>query len=487
MSASAPETQDVNGPEPDLKRVIGPKLLLLFIVGDILGTGVYALTGSVAGEVGGAAWAPFLVAFVVATITAFSYLELVTKYPQAAGAALYTHKAFGIHFFTFLVAFAVMCSGITSASTASNAFAGFINAGFALDLEVGGTGLMLIALGFMTLIALLNLRGVSESVKANVVMTLVELSGLLLIIFIGMYAVTQGEADFSRVVVFDSPSDKGVFFAVTAATSLAFFAMVGFEDSVNMAEECENPVRDFPKMMLTGLGVTGVIYLLVSITAVALVPVGDLTNADLGPALNQVVAAGAPDLPFDKIFPFIGMFAVANSALINMLMASRLLYGMANQDVLPRVLGRVHKTRRTPYIAIVFTTLISYGLIIYVVRASASEDGAANITLLGGTTALLLLCVFTIVNIALMVLRTDTVDHDHFRTPFLMPILGAASCAFLAGPWARSEEQQEQYVIAGGMMAVGIVLWAITWLVNRGSRAQRTGFRDIEHMEDDVR
>jgi APA family basic amino acid/polyamine antiporter len=487
MSATASETQDVNGPEPDLKRVIGPRLLLLFIVGDILGTGVYALTGSVAGEVGGAAWAPFLVAFIVATITAFSYLELVTKYPQAAGAALYTHKAFGIHFFTFLVAFAVMCSGITSASTASNAFANFINAGFMLDLEVGGTTLMLIALGFMTLVALLNLRGVSESVKANVVMTLVELSGLLLIIFIGMYAVTQGNADFSRVVVFDSPSDKGVFFAVTAATSLAFFAMVGFEDSVNMAEECKDPVRDFPKMMLTGLGVTGVIYLLVSITAVALVPVGDLTNVELGPALNQVVAAGAPDLPFDKIFPFIGMFAVANSALINMLMASRLLYGLANQDVLPRVLGRVHPVRRTPYVSIIFTTLLSFGLIIYVVRASASEDGAANITLLGGTTALLLLCVFTVVNIAVMVLRTDDVDHDHFKAPFILPILGALFCAFLAGPWARSDEQQEQYVIAGGMMVVGLVLWVITWLVNRGARAKKTGFRDIEHMEDDVR
>ena len=190
----------------------------------------------------------------------------------------------------------------------------------------------------MALVAAVNFRGVGESVKANVVLTLVELSGLLMIIFIGLYAVTQGNADFSRVVVFESPSDKSTFFAITAATSLAFFAMVGFEDSVNMAEECHNPIRDFPRMMLTGLGVTGVIYVLVSITAVALVPVGDLTDPDKGQALTQVVAAGAPDFPFDTIFPFIGMFAVANSALINMLMASRLLYGMANQDVLPRVL-----------------------------------------------------------------------------------------------------------------------------------------------------
>ena len=388
MSTSSAAEQDVNGPEPDLVRVMGPRLLLLFIIGDILGTGVYALTGSVAGEVGGAAWAPFLVAFAVATVTAFSYLELVTKYPQAAGAALYTHKAFGVHFVTFLVAFTVMCSGITSASTASNAFAGFLNDGFDLGFEVGSAGILLIALAFMALVAAVNFRGVGESVKANVVLTLVELSGLLMIIFIGLYAVTQGNADFSRVVVFDSPSDKSTFFAITAATSLAFFAMVGFEDSVNMAEECKDPIRDFPRMMLTGLGVTGVIYVLVSITAVALVPVGDLTNPDKGQALTQVVAAGAPNLPFDTIFPFIGMFAVANSALINMLMASRLLYGMANQDVLPRSFGKVHPTRRTPWVAIIFTTLISFGLITYVVRATASADGATSVALLGGTVTL---------------------------------------------------------------------------------------------------
>jgi APA family basic amino acid/polyamine antiporter len=112
------------GGQPALRRVMGPGLLLLFVVGDILGTGVYALTGKVAAEVGGAVWLPFLCAFGVALLTAFSYLELVTKYPRAAGAALYTHKAFGIHFLTFLVTFAVMSSGLTSASSASKAFAG---------------------------------------------------------------------------------------------------------------------------------------------------------------------------------------------------------------------------------------------------------------------------------------------------------------------------------------------------------------------------
>ena len=124
MATTAPSASaaDETG-RPELKRALGTKLLLLFIIGDVLGTGIYALTGQVAAEVGGAVWIPFAVAFGVAMITASSYLELVTKYPQAAGAALYTHKAFGIHVVTFMVAFTVMCSGITSASTASRAFA----------------------------------------------------------------------------------------------------------------------------------------------------------------------------------------------------------------------------------------------------------------------------------------------------------------------------------------------------------------------------
>ena len=140
MSATEATQHDVNGPEDaDLKRVLGPKLLLLFIVGDILGAGVYAVTGKLAGQVGGIAWLPFLVAFAVATVTAFSYLELVTKYPQAAGAALYTHKAFGIHFITFLVAFTVVCSGITSASTSSNLLAANLLIGFGNDDPSAGT------------------------------------------------------------------------------------------------------------------------------------------------------------------------------------------------------------------------------------------------------------------------------------------------------------------------------------------------------------
>ncbi len=165
----------------------------------------------------------------------------------------------------------------------------------------------MIAIGFMLLVALVNFRGVGESVKANVVLTCVELSGLLLVIFVAVYAMSQGRADFSRVTVFETPEDKSIFLAVTTATSLAFFAMVGSEDSVNMAEETREPTKIFPTMMLTGLPITGLIYVLVSMSAVALVPPGELSKEGATPLL-LVVQTGAPNLPIGAIFPFISMF-----------------------------------------------------------------------------------------------------------------------------------------------------------------------------------
>ncbi|BBY26000.1 APC family permease [Mycolicibacterium sediminis] len=461
--------------QPELKRVMGPGLLLLFVVGDILGTGVYALVGDVAAEVGGAAWVPFLVAFLVATITAFSYLELVTKYPQAAGAALYAHKAFGVQFVTFLVAFIVMCSGITSASTASRFFAS--NFFTAFDLDWGKTGIVVMALAFMALIAMVNLRGVGESVKLNVVLTIIEISGLLLVIGVGFWAFGGGGADvdFSRVVAFETAEDKHWFLAVTSATSLAFFAMVGFEDSVNMAEETKDPVRIFPKVLLTGLGIAGVVYVIVAIVAVALVPIGVLEASDT--PLVEVVKAGAPGLPIETILPFISMFAVSNTALINMLMASRLIYGMSRQHVLPPVLGVVHPKSRAPWVAILFTTLIAFGLIFYVTAFANSNA----IAVLGGTTSLLLLAVFAMVNVAVLVLRRDVqATGGHFRTPTALPVVGFFASAYLVLPFSGRPVQQ--YVLAGILVVTGIVLFLITQVINKQLGIRGAGISDPTNL-----
>ena len=412
--------------------------------------------------------------FLIATVTAFSYLELVTKYPQAAGAALYAHKAFGVPFVTFLVAFVVMCSGITSASTASRFFAANFNTAF--DLDWGKVGIVIVALLFMAMLATVNLRGVGESVKLNVALTIIEITGLLLVILVGLWAFTGGgDVDFSRVVAFETASDKNVFLAVTTATSLAFFAMVGFEDSVNMAEETKDPVRVFPKVLLTGLSIAGVVYVIVAIVAVALVPVGVVEASDT--PLVEVVEAGAPGLPIEDILPFISMFAVSNTALINMLMASRLIYGMSRQHVLPPVLGAVHPRRLTPWVAIVFTTLIAFGLIFYVTAFANSNA----IAVLGGTTSLLLLAVFAMVNVAVLVLRRDVQEAGgHFKTPTVLPVIGCVASLYLVTP--LSGRPAQQYVLALILVGIGILLFFLTMAINRQLGIRDAGITDPTHL-----
>jgi amino acid transporter len=308
----------------------------------------------------------------------------------------------------------------------------------------------------MLLVLAVNLRGVGESVKMNVVLTAVELSGLLLVILISLYFIAGGNADFSRVVAFETATDKSVFLAVSAATSLAFFAMVGFEDSVNMAEETKDPARIFPRIMFTGIGITGLIYILVSICAVAVVPVGRLAESET--PLSTVVQTGAPGFPISDLLPFISMFAVANSALINMLMASRLLYGMGKQGVLPSFLAKVHPSRRTPQAAIVFTTAIALGLITFV---SLSPDSPV-VALLGGTTSLLLLAVFALVNVSVLVLRRDETGVEHFNAGRVLPVVGTITCLYLVLPWS-SGRPVGQYQIAGVLLALGVILWVMTW------------------------
>ena len=256
-------------------------------------------------------WLPFLVAFAVATLTAFSYLELVTKYPQAAGAALYTHKAFGIHFVTFLVAFAVICSGITSASTSSNLLATNLLAGFdgqrLVDVSPGSDARHASSRWrFMVLLALINLRGVGESVKFNVVLTLVEMSALAdrhrhRLLRDGDRRRRPRPDHRLRVA---RPS-RGCSSRSPSPTSIAFFAMVGFEDSVNMVEETKDPERIFPRIMLTGLGIAVIFYMLVAISVVSVIPEGEIDAGvnDEGTVLLAVVETGAPGLPDRQDLP----------------------------------------------------------------------------------------------------------------------------------------------------------------------------------------
>jgi len=428
----------VDNGEGNLRRVITTPMLVIFVLGDILGAGIYALVGEVAGEVGGAIWTAFLVALTLAFFTAFAYAELVTKYPDAAGAALYVNKALRKPFVTFLVAFTVAASGITSASTAAIAFGGDY-LGVFIELPVLG-----VAIAFIIVLALINYRGINESIKVNLGLTAIEIAGLLIIVGIGIAALVTGTGEPSCAMEFNP--DTSAALAILGGASLAFFALIGFEDSVNVAEETTNPRRAYPRALFGGLALASVIYLFVAFTATMVVPTQQLADSD-GPLL-EVVRAGPVAIP-PRVFSVFALVAVTNTALINMIMASRLLYGMAKQNIVPSALGRV-SGRKTPVVAIVFTTLVAFGLV-----ATGELDTLAD------TTVLLLLVVFSLVNICALLLRHDDVGHHYFHAPVIFPVLGALTSLLLL-----TQQEAAIWLRAGILLVVGIVLWGVNRVVS---------------------
>jgi APA family basic amino acid/polyamine antiporter len=438
---------------PDLKRGIGPWLLLFFVLGDIVGAGIYALVGEVGALVGGAIWAAFLAAFFLAIFTASSYAELVTKYPRAGGSATYVNNAFRNPFVSFMVAFAVMASGITSACTLTLAFSGDYLAQF-ISVPIIGAALV-----FMILVGLINFYGISESVRINVILTCVEITGLVLIVVIGAAALAGGHGDPGRA--FEFKEGTSVLTALLAGTVLAFYALIGFDDSVNVAEETQHPSRNYPRAIFGALLLAGFVYLLVTFTASMVVPTATLADSS-GPLL-EVVKAGPIAIP-TQLFAAIALLAVSNGALINMIMASRIIYGMGDQGVMPTVFSRVHPGRRTPWVSIIFTTVIALLVLIAIGR---NDEALAT---LGSTTVVLLLIAFVMVNIAVLVLRQDEVGHEHFRTPTIFPILGAVVAAGLLIYQAVSDISV--FGLAALLLLLGAILYGVNLLVIRSQERE---------------
>jgi amino acid transporter len=186
--------------------------------------------------------------------------------------------------------------------------------------------------------------------------------------------------------------------------------------------------------------------------------------ASKAPLLDVVVASGA-DFP-PSVFALIALFAICNTALINLIMASRLLYGMANEKIVPPIFARVHPTRKTPYVAILFSVAIAGSLILI----------GKDVGVLASTCTFLLLLVFGIVNVAVLVLRRRPVDHPHFHAPTWAPVLGAIGTVALATPLADRDWQI--YALGGGLIALGAVLWVVQRLVG----GKRTGELDVENL-----
>jgi amino acid transporter len=431
---------------PALRKGITGKLLFFFVLGDVLGAGIYALVGEIAGEVGGAVWVPMLVALGLALLTAGSYAELVTKYPKAGGSAVFAEKAYRSDLVAFLVGYCMLAAGVVSAAGLSIAFSGdYLKTFIDVPTQVG-------AVVFLLAIAALNARGIRESMGANVVMTCIELTGLLIVIAAAATLLSDGGGEPGRVLEFTE--NETMLSATFAGTLLAFYSFVGFETTANVAEEIKDPSRVYPRALFGALIAAGIMYALIGMAATSSLPVPDLAEST-GPLLS-VVDVSPLNVP-DRLFSLIALVAVANGALLTMIMSSRLTYGMSVQGNLPRVFSRVLTVRRTPIVAIAVTTAVAIGLTFLGDLATLAE-----------TVVLLLLFVFLSTNVAVLVLKKDEVEHEHFRVWSFVPVLATLSCLVLltqqsGGVWIRGLA-----LVAVGALLFAVMKWRGTGRVETG-------------------
>ncbi|MER7716299.1 APC family permease [Streptomyces flaveolus] len=433
-------------PGPALKRALTTPHLYFFILGDVLGAGVYVLVGQVAADAGGAVWVPLVVALLLALLTAASYAELATKYPRAGGASHYATRAFG-PFAGFIAGFCMLAAGIVSVAALARGFGGDYLSAF-VTLPVGA-----VAVVFLAALALVNARGIKESTRANVVATVIEVGGLAVIVVLGAWLLLRGDGDVGRLGRLGTP-EKGAAAAVLSGSVLAYYSFVGFETSVNVAEETRDPRRSYPRALFGALATAGAVYVLVGLAASAAVPTSRLAESS-GPLLEVVKEAGGVPT---RLFGAVALVAVANGALLTGIMSSRLAYGMARDGLLPAALTKVLPGRRTPWAAIAVTTLPAMLLAL-----------TGSVATLASTLVLLLLVVFFMVNTAVLVLRRDEGGAaDHFRSPTVLPVLGAASCVVLA-----TQIEAEVWLRGLVVVAVGAVLAAL-------AAARRAGRGDGE-------
>ena len=423
------------GDEPTLRRSISLWQMTLYGAGGMLGAGIYGLIGQVAAEMGSAIWLAFALSLVAAGLTGLSYASLGSRYPRAGGAAYITQRAYGRDLLTHVVGLTVACSGLTSIAAGARVVGENLQALPAFEgLPTGA-----LAFAYVAVVGGIAYRGIRESMWANVALTLMEAGGLLLVIAVSLRF--WGSANLLEFPV-GAETEAGLPLVFLAqGIVLTFYAFIGFEDSLNVAEELKNPRRNLPLGLIMALVLTVVIYMSVAISAVSVVPWQELAEANA--PLAEVVARAAPWFPA-WVFIVITVFAVANTGLINYITASRLLYGMARDGHLPPALSRVHPVRRTPHVAI--------GLIFALVVALILSG---DISELASATVLLLLLVFLAVNGALVVLKMRPGEpKGGFELPIAVPALGAIVCVAMFG--ARVGAGDWRAPVIAGVLLLGV-------------------------------
>ncbi|MDF9717334.1 APC family permease [Nocardioides sp. ChNu-99] len=423
---------------------------------------MYVLIGAVAAAVGGAFWLAFMAGVTVATLTGLAYAELVTKYPQAAGAALYVGKAFRSPAFTFLVTISMLSATFAAAGSLATGFSTY----FAAVWDAPPA--LLVSVVFVCLLALVNFIGITESVAANLVMTVVEVSGLVIIVVIGVAHVASGEADAGVLTSFEA--DGNPVWALVAGVALAFFAMTGFENAANVAEETVDPRRTFPRALVGGMVGAGIVYVLVAVSAALVVPFDRLVATDGDPALLQVVQADVvpvPDGTMVTLFSIIAMVAITNTTLVAIVTQSRILFGMAREDVVPGVFARVHATRRSPWVALVFAAVVVVALLCVGTLVDRAGWGGSDglVTTLANVTVVLLLFIYGLVIVSALRLRGTDEGPGTFRAPTALLVLGLAGNAALlvyvvVDDWTS-------LVWCAGLLGLGVLLYLCERVLGR--------------------
>lgn len=395
---------------PALSRRLNLPLLTLYGLGTTIGAGIFVLVGKVAGRAGMAAPVSFLVASLLAAFTAFSFAELVARYPRSAGEAIYVREGFRSHRLALAVGLMVALAGVVSGATIINGAVGYLHEFVALPQ----------ALGVILIVALLTtlaIWGIGESVTVAAALTLLEIGGLLLVIWAAKGSLIELPARGAELI---PPFEGLAWIGVMSGAMLAFFAFLGFEDLVNVAEEARDVTHTMPAAILLTLVITILLYLLVTTVSVLTVPPGELAQSNAPLAFVYERSTGSPSW----IISGIAVFAVLNGALIQMIMASRVIYGLADQHELPGGLAYVHPRTRTPMVA---TGLVA-GVILVLGLGFPLEH-------LAEATSVIVLIVFALVNLALvMIKRRGTPAPEGIRTyPIWIPAIGfAASAGFLA-------------------------------------------------------
>jgi len=446
-----------NSAAPALQRTLGGWQVLFYGLGSMLGAGIYGLVGKGAGIMGNAIWAGFVTAMVAALLTGLSYASAGSRHPKAGGAAFITGRAFRSPVLSTTVGVAVMMSGLTSMATGLQVIAGKLLPG-----DDSGMLIKLLAIGIAAVVGAVIFRGIRESIWLNTLCTVIEAGGLIFIIAVGCRF--WGSVDYFETPPVPAGSDAAA--GITAAllmqgALLTFFSFIGFEDILNVSEEVKNPRRDVPFGLVGAMILATLIYVAVAITAVSVLGWEALAKSEH--PLDEVAKEAAPWFTgIDKVFFAVTIFAIGNTALLNYLMGSRLLYGMGNQGLLPRVLSRIHPRRHTPHVAVVCLFAIVVLLI-----------SAGDVKALAEATVLLLLAVFALMNAALVILKRRAGEEPGgFEIPVLIPALGALVCAVLFGNRlyqaviSKDDATRIAPLVAVAILAMGVVIGVL-----RGKKA----------------